>query len=69
MPVSCRNLGFQPSFLAENAIKTNASFRIMDENDVCFHYFYLSIHKLPDDEIFLFECFTDDHDFLGWFFV
>ena len=41
----------------------------MRQNDVCFHYFYLSIHKLPDDEIVLFGCFTDDHDFLGWFFV
>lgn len=48
MPVSCRNLGF------------HASFRIMDENDVCFHYFHLSIHKLPDDEIVLFGCF------IGW---
>ena len=66
MPVSCRNLGFQPFFLAENgddmndSIKANASFRIMDENDVCFHYFHLSIHKLPDDEIVLFGCF------IGW---
>ena len=58
--------GFSPFWLAENgddmndSIKTNASFRIMDENDVCFHYFYLSIHKLPDDEIVLFGCF------IGW---